>query len=61
MCVFGFVQLEGACDRFEDGLGDAAGVAAFEAGVVVDRDSGEECDLFAAEARYAAGAAAVGR
>ena len=48
--VFGLVELEGARDRLEDGLGDAARVAAFEARVVVDADAGEQRDLFAAEA-----------
>ena len=39
--AFGFVELQRARDAFEDVLGDAAGVAAFEAGVVLDADPGE--------------------
>jgi hypothetical protein len=36
-------------DRVEDGVGDAVEVAAFEAGVVVDADAGEERDFLPAE------------
>jgi len=38
----------------EHAVGDAGGVSAFEAGVVVDADSGEQRDLFAAQAGDAA-------
>jgi hypothetical protein len=51
---FGFVELQGADDSFEHVLGDTGGVAAFEAGVVLDADAGEHRDLFASEAFDAA-------
>ena len=50
MGAFGLVELQGADDAFEDVFGHAAGVAAFEAGVVLDADPGEHRDLFAAQA-----------
>ena len=46
---------------FEDGLGDAGRVAAFEAHVVLGAHPGEQGDLFAAEAFDAASAAEVGQ
>ena len=48
--AFGLVELQRPRDRFEDVLGDAADVAAFEARVVLDADPGERGDLLAAQA-----------
>src|SRR5690242_19970054 len=42
------VELEGSRNRVEHLLGNARGVAALEARVVVDADAGEESDLLAA-------------
>jgi hypothetical protein len=36
------VELEGSGERFQDLVGDAAGVAALQAGVVLDRDAGQQ-------------------
>ena len=58
--AFGFVELQGAGDGFEDAVGDAGEVPAFEPGVVVDADPGEHGDLFAAQAGHAP-VGAVGR
>jgi hypothetical protein len=44
----GVGELKGACDRVEDGCGDAGDRAAFELGVVLDADSCERGDLAAA-------------
>jgi hypothetical protein len=44
---FGLVELQRSHDAFEDVLGDAVGVAALEAGVVLDADPGQHGDLFA--------------
>ena len=46
---FGFVELQRPHDAFEDVFGDAVGVAALEAGVVLDADPGQHGDLFAAQ------------
>ena len=53
LCV---VQLERAGKGLQDGFGDAAGVAAIEAGVVVDGDPGEQRDFLPAKSRDAPGA-----
>ena len=59
--VLGLVELQGAADAVDDGLGDAGGVAAFEALVVLGAHPGEQGDLFAAEPGHAAAAAEVGQ
>ena len=46
MGPFGFVELQRPHDAFEHVFGDAAGVAALEAGVVLDADPGQHRDLF---------------
>jgi hypothetical protein len=51
--AFGFVELQRAGQCVEDVVGDAAGVAAFELGVVVDADPGQHGDFLAAQARDA--------
>jgi Aldo/keto reductase family len=53
----GVVELKRPDERLGHRLGDAAQVAALEAGVVVDADPCEERDLLAAEPRHAPGAA----
>ena len=60
MGALDLVELERACERVEDGVGDAGGVAALEPRVVVDAEPGMQRDLFATQARNAALAAAVG-
>ena len=52
MGAFGFVELQGTGDGFEDAVGDTGEVAALEPGVVVDADPGEDGDLFAAQAGH---------
>jgi len=47
--ALGLVQLQGAGDALEDAVGRPGGPAAFQAGVVVDADPGEERDLLAAQ------------
>ena len=54
--ALGLVELECVRDPVQDALGDAAGLAALEAGVVLDADAGEQGDLLAAQP----GDAAVG-
>jgi len=49
------VELEGAGERFENGLGGAAQIAALEPRVVVDRDASEQRGLLAAQPRNAPG------
>jgi hypothetical protein len=49
MCPLRFVELEGARDRVEYLFGNASCVAALKARVIVDANSGEERDLFAAQ------------
>jgi hypothetical protein len=49
--AFGLVQLECAGQRIQDAFGDAAEVAALEAGVVLDTDAGQQRDLLTAQAR----------
>ena len=46
---FGVVELQCPHDAFEDVIGDTVGVAALEAGVVLDADPGQHGDLFAAQ------------
>jgi len=57
--AFGLVELERAGESFEHELGDSAHVAALEALVVLDADTGERGDLLAAQAFHAS--PAVGR
>jgi len=45
--TFGLVELERTGEGFEDRLGDAGEVPAFEACVVVGADAGQQCDLLA--------------
>ena len=56
MRVLGFIELQGAGDRFEHAVRDAFEVAAFDAGVVGRADAGEDGDLFATQTGDAAGA-----
>ncbi len=49
MRALGFIELQRAGECVKDGVGGAAGVAAFQAGVVVEADPGQECNLLAAE------------
>jgi hypothetical protein len=49
MCALRVVELQRTCDRVDDALGWAGRVAAFETGVVLARDAGEEGDLFASQ------------
>ena len=58
--AFGLVELQCLGDAVDDAVGDAGGVAALEADVVLRRDAGEQGDLFAAQAGDAAAVAAVG-
>jgi hypothetical protein len=58
--ALGVVELQGACDAVDDALGDAGGAAAFEPGVVVSGDAGQEGDLLAAQARDPPTVPAVG-
>jgi hypothetical protein len=46
--AFGLVELEGACEGLQHGLGHAGEVPALESGVVVGADAGEQGDLLAA-------------
>jgi hypothetical protein len=46
--AFGLVEPQGSHDRFEHVCGHPAGVAAFEAGVVLDADPGQGGSLFPA-------------
>ena len=49
MRPLGFVELQCVGDAVDDALGDAGGVAAFEADVVLGGDAGEQRDLLAAQ------------
>jgi short chain dehydrogenase len=51
--AFGVVELQRAGEPFEHAFGDAADIAAFQAGVVGNADSGQDRDLFAAQSRNA--------
>ena len=57
MQPFRLVELQGAGESFQHAVGDAAEVAAFEAGVVVDAHPGEQGDFLAAQAGDPAGTA----
>ena len=57
--ALGVVELERASERLQHALGDAAQVAALQAGVVVDADAGQDGDLLAAQAGNAASAVGV--
>jgi hypothetical protein len=48
MRSFGLVKVEGAGDGVEHGLGRSPKIAAFQPGVIVDADPGEQGNLFAA-------------
>ncbi len=52
MGALGIVELERAGQPFQDELGDAAGVSAFQALVVLDADAGQRGDLLAAQAGH---------
>ena len=52
--ALGVVELERPGEPFQDELGDAADVAAFQALVVLDADAGQRGDLLAPQARHAA-------
>ena len=60
MGSFGLVELQRPHEPFEDALGDAGGVAAFELGVVLDADPGEQSHLLTAQSGHPA-VSAVGR
>ena len=55
--AFGLVEPQAAGERIEHAFGDAAQVAAFHLGVVVDADAGEHRGLLAAQPGDAPGAA----
>src|SRR5215212_11056361 len=57
MCPFGVVELQRPGQRLQDALGDAAETAAFEPGVVIDADAGEQRDLLPAQPSHPAVAA----
>jgi hypothetical protein len=57
--ALGVIEPQGARERLEHGVGDSGSVAAFEAGVVVDADAGEQRHFFPAETGDAARAVAV--
>ncbi|MGI5423737.1 hypothetical protein [Streptomyces sp. CA-179760] len=61
MGAFDVVELEGPGEAVEDFLGDAADVAALQAGVVLDADRGELGYLGAAQAADLASSAEVGQ
>jgi transcriptional regulator of aromatic amino acid metabolism len=54
--AFGVVELQRAGERFEHLLADAADVAALQAPVVLDADTGQRRDLLAPQPLHAAGA-----
>src|SRR6476646_182552 len=56
MGVFSLVELQGAGDGVEHAVGDTGQVPAFELGVVVGADAGEDGDFFAAQSRDTAAA-----
>src|SRR3954452_8961441 len=56
---FDVVELQCPGQPLEDVVGDAADAATLDARVVLDRDTGEECDLLSPQAWYAAPAAVV--
>jgi hypothetical protein len=53
--AFGVVELQRAGERFEHAFGDAADVAALQAGVVGNADAGQDRDLLAAQSGNAPG------
>lgn len=59
MRALSVVELQRVRDAVDDALGDAGGIAAFESGVVLSRDPGEDGDLFAAQARDQSAVSAV--
>ncbi len=59
--ALGLIQLQGAGECVKDGVGGAAGVAAFQAGVVVDAEPGQQRDLLPAEPGDAAAGAIGGQ
>ena len=54
MVALGIVELEGTRDRVEHRLRGAGEIAAFQPGVVLDADAGEQRDLGAAKTGDAA-------
>jgi len=54
MGALGFVELQGAGERFQNGLGGTTKVAAFELDLVLDGHPGKHGDLGPAQARDAA-------
>ena len=57
--MFGVVELQGAGDAVDDTVGYAGGLTAFEADLVLGRDTGEECDLLPAQPDHSAAVPAV--
>jgi hypothetical protein len=53
--ALGVVELQGAGERLQDAVGDAAGVSALQALVVLEADAGQRGDLLAAQSLHAAG------
>jgi hypothetical protein len=53
MIAFDLAELQGAGDRVEDVVGDAADVALLQVDVPVGADTGEHGDFFAAQPGYA--------
>jgi hypothetical protein len=58
--AFGLVELQGPADGVEDFFGGAGELTAFQAGVVVDADAGQQGDLFTAQSGHPAVAAPEG-
>src|SRR3954453_4341214 len=61
MCPFSVVELQRSGERLEHAFGDAAEVATFQPGVVVDADAGEQRDLLPAQPAHPAVAAVHGQ
>ena len=61
MGALGLVQVQGAGDAFQHAVGRAGRPAAFQPGVVVDADPGQERDLFPAQPGHPAVAAVGGQ
>ena len=60
VCALSVVELQRPRERLEHGVGHPGSVAAFEAGVVVDADAGQQRHFFPPETWDAARAGAVG-
>ena len=61
MRALNLVEVQGAGDAVEYLVGDTADVAAFEPGVVLDRDTGQLCYLVAAQPGHPAPTAVAGQ